>query len=82
MYLVSKTSQTDYIGEHLDKAKNALSEIEEGLKSDNAVRVIDGLSALQWQERSLIVGVKRMMESLGITEEAAGVQPILEYKGE
>ena len=79
---LDKTSQVEYIAEHLRKAQTALDCMKTGIDSNNAMLVIDGLSALQWQERSLLVGARRVMEQVGFSENDLGIMPLLDYKEE
>ena len=77
---ISGTSQEEYLYEHAVKATRALQEVLAGLATDNANRVVDGISALQWQERSLLVGCRRMMQQAGFSENDLGLRPLLDYK--
>ena len=79
-YKISGTAQKDYLDEHAIKANIAIQEVLTGLATDNASQVIDGISSLQWQERSLLVGCRRMMQQAGFSENDLGLRPLLDYK--
>jgi hypothetical protein len=79
---LDKTTQLDYLREHLHKAQTALDCMKTGLDSNNAMLVVDGLSSLQWQERSLIVGARRVMEQVGFKESDLGIISLLDYRDE
>jgi hypothetical protein len=79
---LDKTSQIDYIREHLRKAQEALDRMEVGLDSNNAMIVIDGLSSLQWQERSLVDRARSVMEQVGFNESDLGIRPLMDYRDE
>ena len=79
---LDKTSQVSYIAEHLHKAQTALDCMKTGLDSNNAMLVVDGLSALQWQENSLVVGARRVMEEVGFDESDLGIRQLLDYRDE
>lgn len=79
---LDKTSQVSYIAEHLYKAQTALDCMKTGLDLNNAMLVVDGLSSLQWQENSLVVGARRVMEQVGFNESDLGIRPLMNYRDE
>jgi len=82
MLTLDKTTQISYLQEHLHKAQTALDCMKTGLDSNNAMLVIDGLSSLQWQESSLVVGARRVMEQVGFNESDLGIRPLMDYRDE
>jgi hypothetical protein len=80
---ISDTVETVYLLEHTQRALEAVALMMEGLRKDDPGKVVDGLSALQWQEMSLIVGTRSMMRQLKTNEsDLAGVAPLLTYAKE
>lgn len=82
LHKVSETAQGDYIREHLYKVARYLAMMAEGLETDNADQIVNGLGGLQWQEQSLIIGVRRMMASAGFSENDVWIKSIMDYQKE
>lgn len=77
---ISSTAQRDYLYEKTIRAKRAILAMEEALNADDARKFVDNMGELQYQERPLIVGSKRLMKESGFTEKDLMMRPLVEYQ--
>ena len=76
---ITGTAQFSYILEHFTSMKRAMNAMNKAFHDDDAEKFIDALGNLQWHEKSVIVGSKRLMRERGFSEANLQIRPLMEY---
>lgn len=76
---ITGTAQWGYLLEHFQAMKRAADAMDKAFHDDDAERFIDALGNLQWHEKSVIVGSKRLMRERKFNESDLHMLPLMEY---
>ena len=76
---ITGTAQWGYLLEHFQAMKRAADAMDKAFHDDDAEKFIDALGNLQWHEKSVIVGSKRLMRERGFSEANLQIRPLMEY---
>lgn len=76
---ITGTAQWGYLLEHFQAMKRAMDAMDEAFHSDDAERFVDAFAQLQWHEKSVIVGSKRLMRERKFSEADLQIRPLMEY---
>ena len=59
--------------------RRAMIAMDDAFHSDDAERFVDAFAQLQWHEKSVIVGSKRLMAERKFSEADLQICPLMEY---
>ena len=76
---ITRTAQWGYLLEHFKAMKRATDAMDRAFMDDNAEKFIEKFVELQWHEKSVIVGSKRLMRECRFNESNLCKVPLMEY---
>jgi len=71
---------SSYLDEHLTRMENAIKEMRNALNNKDAQEFVNQFGALQWQERSILAGSKKLMEICNFTMADLMAMPLSKYE--